>query len=92
MLNKELREFSPMLAAKPQVVAVNKLDNTETRELQDVIEEELRRAMSEEPEASNFGSADSHIHFISAVSGEGVDGLMSQLVSLLTDLPKPGVR
>ena len=90
MLNKELREFSPMLAAKPQVVAVNKLDTTETRELQDVIEEELRRAMSEEPEASNFGSADSHIHFISAVSGEGVDGLMSQLVTLLTDLPKPG--
>ena len=90
MLNKELREFSPMLAAKPQVVAVNKLDTTETRELQDVIEEELRRAMSEEPEASNFGGADSHIHFISAVSGEGVDGLMSQLVTLLTDLPKPG--
>ena len=91
MLNQELREFSPMLAAKPQVVAVSKLDTTETRELQDVIEEELRRAMSEEPEALNFGGADSHIHFISAVSGEGVDGLMSQLVSLLTDLPKPGL-
>ena len=45
MLNRELREFSPMLAAKPQLVAVNKLDTTETRELQDVIEEELRRAM-----------------------------------------------
>ena len=91
MLNQELREFSPMLAAKPQVVAVSKLDTTETRELQDVIEEELRRAMSEEPEALNFGAADSHIHFISAVSGEGVDGLMSQLVNLLSDLPKPGL-
>ena len=91
MLNQELREFSPMLAAKPQVVAVSKLDTTETRELQDVIEEELRRAMSEEPEALNFGGADSHIHFISAVSGEGVDGLMSQLVTLLSDLPKPGL-
>ena len=91
MLNQELREFSPMLAAKPQVVAVSKLDTTETRELQDVIEEELRRAMSEEPEALNFGGADSHIHFISAVSGEGVDGLMSQLVNLLSDLPKPGL-
>ena len=91
MLNQELREFSPMLAAKPQVVAVSKLDTTETRELQDVIEEELRRAMSEEPEALNFGAADSQIHFISAVSGEGVDGLMSQLVNLLSDLPKPGL-
>ena len=91
MLNQELREFSPMLAAKPQVVAVSKLDTTDTRELQDVIEEELRRAMSEEPEALNFGGDDSHIHFISAVSGEGVDGLMSQLVNLLSDLPKPGL-
>ena len=48
MLNRELREFSPMLAAKPQVVAVSKLDTTETYELRDVIEEELRRAMAGE--------------------------------------------
>ena len=36
MLNQELYEFSPMLAAKPQVIAVSKLDTTETRELRDV--------------------------------------------------------
>ena len=59
MLNRELQEFSPMLAAKPQVVAVSKLDTTETYELRDVIAEELRRVMTPD---------DTPIHFISAVS------------------------
>ena len=84
MLNQELREFSPMLAAKPQVLAVSKLDTTETRELQDVIEEELRRAMWED------GIEDDSIpiHFISAVSGEGVDALLSHVIGVLADAPK----
>ena len=81
MLNRELREFSPMLAAKPQVVAVSKLDTTDTRELRDVIAEELRRVM--EP-------ADAPIHFISAVSGEGVDRLLGELVGILSNAPLPG--
>ena len=81
MLNRELREFSPMLAAKPQVVAVSKLDTTDTRELRDVIAEELRRVM--EP-------ADAAIHFISAVSGEGVDRLLGELVGILSNAPLPG--
>ena len=81
MLNRELREFSPMLAAKPQVVAVSKLDTTDTRELRDVIADELRRVM--EP-------ADAPIHFISAVSGEGVDRLLGELVGILSNAPLPG--
>lgn len=81
MLNRELREFSPMLAAKPQVVAVSKLDTTDTRELRDVIADELRRVM--EP-------ADAPIHFISAVSGEGVDRLLGELVGILSNTPLPG--
>ena len=86
MLNRELREFSPILAMKPQVLAVNKLDTTETRELQDVIEEELRRAIL----ADNGGDADAAnavpIHFISAVSGEGVDGLLAQVAMMLAEI------
>ena len=82
MLNQELYEFSPMLAAKPQVIAVSKLDTTETRELRDVIEEELRRAL---PEGADEATP---IHFISAVSGEGVDGLLGHLANILSELPK----
>ena len=86
MLNQELREFSPLLAMKPQVLAVNKLDTTETRELQDVIEEELRRSIL----ADNGGDADAAnavpIHFISAVSGEGVDALLDQVAMMLAEI------
>lgn len=86
MLNRELREFSPILAMKPQVLAVNKLDTTETRELQDVIEQELRRVIL----ADNGGDADATnavpIHFISAVSGEGVDALLDQVSTMLAEI------
>ena len=82
MLNRELQEFSPMLAAKPQVVAVSKLDTTETYELRDVIAEELRRVMTPDH---------TPIHFISAVSGVGVDALLGELVGILSDAPKAGL-
>ncbi len=90
MLNRELREFSPMLAAKPQVLAVSKLDTTETHELRDVIEEELRKAiagMEEYPSRPD----ETPIHFISAVSGEGVDRLLGQLAGILSDAPRTGL-
>lgn len=90
MLNRELREFSPMLAAKPQVLAVSKLDTTETYELRDVIEEELRRAMVSEEGLDPSGD-ETPIHFISAVSGTGVDGLLGELVRILSDAPRTGL-
>lgn len=91
MLNQELREFSPVLAAKPQIVAVSKLDTTETRELRDVIEEELLRAMAEEGEPAAPVAGNMAIHFISAVSGEGIDSLMNQVVNTLAETPKDAV-
>ena len=93
MLNRELREFSPLLAAKPQVLAVSKLDTTETRELQDVIEDELRRAIASDNGVNpdDGGGADAAantpIHFISAVSGEGIDALLNRLCVMLDELP-----
>ena len=90
MLNRELREFSPMLAAKPQVVAVSKLDTTETYELRDVIEEELRGAMASIEEYP-AAAGETPIHFISAVSGEGLDGLLGELVNILSDAPRAGL-
>ena len=90
MLNRELREFSPMLAAKPQVVAVSKLDTTETYELQDVIEEELRKAIAGMDEYPS-GAEDTPIHFISAVSGDGIDRLLGQLAHILSEAPSTGL-
>ncbi len=90
MLNRELREFSPMLAAKPQVVAVSKLDTTDTYELRDVIEEELRRAMVQD-EAVGGAGGETRIHFISSVSGVGVDDLLGDLVRILSDAPRDGI-
>ncbi len=90
MLNRELREFSPMLAAKPQVVAVSKLDTTETYELRDVIEEELRKAIAS-IDGYPSGADDTPIHFISAVSGEGVDGLLGRLAGMLAEAPRTGL-
>lgn len=90
MLNRELREFSPMLAAKPQVLAVSKLDTTETYELRDVIEEELRRAiggMDDYPSSAE----ETPIHFISAVSGEGLDSLLGRLAGILAEAPRTGL-
>ncbi len=90
MLNRELREFSPMLAAKPQVIAVSKLDTTETHELRDVIEEEIRKAIGQ---IEDYPSApeDTPIHFISSVSGEGVDRLLGRLAGMLAEAPKVGL-
>ena len=90
MLNRELREFSPMLAAKPQVVAVSKLDTTDTYELRDVIEEELRRAMAMD-DGFVVGKDKTPIHFVSSVSGAGVDGLLGELVRILAEAPREGI-
>ncbi len=90
MLNRELREFSPMLAAKPQVLAVSKLDTTETYELRDVIEEELRRAMAMDEDLV-AADEETPIHFISSVSGVGVDGLLGDLIRILAEAPRDGI-
>ena len=90
MLNRELREFSSVLASKPQVVAVSKLDTTDTYELRDVIEEELRRAMATDAGAS-AANQDAPIHFISSVSGAGLDGLLGELTRILSRAPREGI-
>ena len=90
MLNRELREFSSVLASKPQVVAVSKLDTTDTYELRDVIEEELRRAMATD-QGSSAANQETPIHFISSVSGAGLDGLLGDLTRILSQAPREGI-
>ena len=79
MINKELEQFNPEMANKPQLVVVNKLDVTEVRETQDELNEQLRLAI---------GDKSSSVHFISAATGEGVDALMGQIYHRLSEMPK----
>ena len=83
MLNKELQQFNPDLLAKPQIIAVNKIDVTEVREAQQDITARLT-------EATKDWGADENppVMFISAATGEGVDDLLSKILGLLDELPK----
>jgi len=65
-LNRELAKYAPELAEKPQIVAVNKIDITETRERFDAIRTTLEKRGHE-------------VHAISAVTGEGVHDLLEAL-------------
>jgi GTP-binding protein len=83
MINQELEQFNPEMAAKPQLVVVNKLDVTEVREYQEVLTEQLLDAI---------GDKGSSVHFISAATGEGVNTLLGNIIGALAELPKEEIN
>jgi len=74
-INCELALYSPELAAKPQIVALNKMDLTGS----EAKLRALRDALSAEVDT---------VHGISAVTGEGVQALMRAVAERLAELPK----
>ena len=62
--------YSPILAAKPEVVAVSKCELTGSREVQSGLEAELGR----------------EVLAVSAVTGEGLARLVGRVVESLADL------
>lgn len=82
MLNNELSQFSDILARKPQIVVVNKVDVTEVREGKEEI------AASIQERAKGAGTDDLDVRFISAVTGEGVNELLGKVVELLAATAK----
>jgi GTP-binding protein len=68
-INRELELYNPALAAKPQVVAVNKTDLPEVQARLGEIQEELKGV--------------SPLFLISAATGEGVDVLLRELAARL---------
>ena len=86
MINREIQEFNPALAHKPQLIAVNKLDVTEVRQRRAELEAALRRAAAESPGLP--GGADTPVLFISGVSGEGIEELLGRVIELLAQLPR----
>lgn len=68
-INNELVQFNEELAAKPQLIAINKLDITEVRELQEDL-------------AKLFENENAPLFFISAATHDGVDGLLNKVYEI----------
>lgn len=75
VINQELEQFNPLLAEKPQVVVINKMDLTEVHARWPELAAGLKKRGVIEPLA------------ISAVSGEGVQTLLRRVADLLAELP-----
>jgi GTP-binding protein len=75
-INAELAQYQPELAARPQVVALNKADLPEAQ----ANIARLREAIE---------AADSELFIISAATGEGVDPLVQHLAARLSMMPAP---
>ncbi len=71
-INNEIALYSPELAEKPQIVALNKADLPDVDVMRDLLLEEL--GLDE-------------MHVISAVTGEGVQGLLRIIADRLESLP-----
>ena len=74
-INEELAAYSPELASKPQIVAINKMDLPETRDNLPRLTEALTGEGYE-------------VHAISAVTGDGVPELLRRTLELLQDIPE----
>ncbi len=90
-INQELKLFNPLLASKPQILAVNKIDvygkPFDSAQGGNWKEEVKKRWTDKTP------SIKEKPLFISAVTGEGVDKLLYKVVKKLKKLPKkPFIR
>ena len=106
-INDELRMFNEELAAKPQVVAINKMDITEVSDIAPLLEEMfadefgLRAATEHRGDAArgrlrgrryDAPEGAGTLHFISAVTGSGIDGLLDSVLAALESADCRGTR
>lgn len=75
IINKELKEYSPVLASLPQIVVANKCDA--------VYDEELKEKFIKHIEKQGY-----QLFCISAATRDGVDPLLGKTAELLDTLPK----
>lgn len=76
VINRELALFSPQLAARPQIVVLNKMDLPDAQAWWPRVQEAMQARKVE-------------AHAISAVTGQGVKALMRRTYELLRSLPPP---
>ncbi len=77
VINQELQLFNTLLAEKPQIVVVNKMDLSDVQVRWPTLAAGLKQRGVPEPMA------------ISAVSGEGVQALLRRAADTLAELPPP---
>ena len=75
MINQELGMFSHELLEKPQLLVVNKAD---------AMTKDRRRDIE-----GTLGDLGVPFHLVSAMTGEGVEPLIKQTISLIKEMPKP---
>lgn len=79
IINNELRSYSPQLASRPQIIALNKVDAIDDPATLDALVAALRARGYE-------------VFPISAVIGEGVELLLHRALDLVEQLPEPEVH
>ena len=62
VINRELARYAPELAAKPQIVALNKCDAIDPKDIPEI--------------RSEFAARGVTLHAISAATGEGLDAVL----------------
>ena len=79
-INMELAKYSDDLRRKPQILAVNKLDLTDVSVLQDELRDVMARVCPDDA------------HFLSAVTGDGVESMLDVVLESLRSVPemRPG--
>jgi len=76
IINNELKSYSPVLASRPQIIALNKMDAVaDEAELKELVAKLAERGFEAYP--------------ISAVIGEGVEPLLHRAMDLVEKLPQP---
>ena len=75
VINKELAEYSPKLAKRKQIIVANKIDSMQDPTLYEKLEKLAKEKNME-------------IFKISAVTGQGIKELMSEVSKILKTLPK----
>ncbi|MAX10805.1 MAG: GTPase ObgE [Dehalococcoidia bacterium] len=92
MINNEIKQFDESMAKKPQILAVTKMDVTEVNEYKDMIFEVLKERIEEHNDDlvvdETVREIMNKIHFISSVSGEGLNSLIGDCNRLLELMPK----
>lgn len=87
MIIEELILFNPDLAGKLRVVAVNKIDIPEVRQRRTSLEGDLSQVI-EDTRQAGVAYANAPVFFVSAATGEGVEDMLAQVMSILDALPK----
>lgn len=75
IINNELKKYSPEIASRFQIVAINKIDAADESVLREI--------------KKDFEKMGVQPHFISAVTGENIDELKFELEKYDNEIPKP---